>query len=210
MLYLASPVRPEVYPLAAEGRIGILFQPAYRPRPYHHLDEVTWGADNGCFAAGDKFDLGRYLAFLDAYRAHVETCLFATAPDVLEDPVATWERSVRVLPLLREAGYSAALVAQDGFTWDTVDVDAFDVLFVGGSTRWKLTEGYGLAHAAHERGKRAHMGRVNSGKRFAACRSAGFDSADGTFLAYSPDRNLARLRGWFDRADHQPQLSLKG
>jgi hypothetical protein len=206
MLYLASPVRPEVYPLAAEGRIGILFQPAYRPRPYHNLAEVTWAADNGCYAAGDKFDLDRYLDFLDRYAEHAGTCLFATAPDVLEDPVATWERGAPVLPQIRGRGYPAAFVAQDGFDATEVDWDSFDVLFVGGSTRWKLTRGYELAALAHSYGKRAHLGRVNSGKRYRAGMWAGFDSADGTFLAYSPDRNRDRLVGWLDSAHAQPQL----
>jgi hypothetical protein len=196
-----------VYPLAAEGRIGILFQPDYRPRPYHDLDAVTWGADNGCFAKGDKFRLDTYLVFLDRYAAHAKTCLFATAPDVMGDAAATWERSAPVLPMLRERGYPAALVAQDGFDEHAVDWDAFQVLFVGGSTGWKLTRGYELADLAHGYGKRAHLGRVNSGKRFAAAAWANFDSADGTFLAYSPDRNLARLVAWLDRAHAQPQLS---
>ncbi len=41
-----------------------------------------------------------------------------------------------------------------------------------------------------------HCGRVNSLKRLRYAASIGCQSADGTFLAYGPDRNLPVLLGW--------------
>ncbi|MGH3863561.1 hypothetical protein, partial [Actinokineospora sp.] len=49
---------------------------------------------------------------------------------------------------------------------------------------------------ALDRGKRVHMGRVNSGRRWTYAEHLGCHSADGTFLAFAPDTNLQRLRGW--------------
>jgi hypothetical protein len=46
------------------------------------------------------------------------------------------------------------------------------------------------------------MGRVNSLHRFQLATSFGFDSADGTYLAFGPTINLERLTGWL--ADVRP------
>ena len=48
---------------------------------------------------------------------------------------------------------------------------------------------------AHRLG--AHLGRVNSGKRWKYAESIGCHSVDGTFLTFAPDTNLARMRRWF-------------
>jgi len=44
------------------------------------------------------------------------------------------------------------------------------------------------------------MGRVNSGKRFRAAQAGGYDSVDGTFLAFGPKPNLIRLQGWMQQS----------
>jgi hypothetical protein len=95
-------------------------------------------------------------------------------------------------------GYPAALVGQDGLERLTVPWDEFDVLFIGGSTEWKLSDAARqLAAEAKRRNKGVHMGRVNSRKRWLIAESFGCDTADGTFLTYHPDGNLERCRAWW-------------
>jgi hypothetical protein len=173
-------------------------------------DGRTWCADTGCFAQPERFDLGRYLDWLAAYAAAIDRCLFATAPDVVGDAAATLARSAPVLPLIREIGYPAALVAQDGLESLAVPWDAFDCLFVGGTTGWKLSEvAYALVAEARRRGKWTHMGRVNSLRRLRAAMVGGYDSADGTFLAFGPDVNLPRVTAWLDALRRQPALPME-
>ncbi len=72
-----------------------------------------------------------------------------------------------------------------------------DAAFIGGSTAWKLGPAAAdLAAQARARGLWVHMGRVNSLRRLRHAASIGCHSADGTHLAYAPDRNLPTLLGW--------------
>lgn len=175
--------------------LGFIDTPAQRRiRP----EGVIWCADNGCFGKGYPGD-EKWLAWLAKNAHDAERCLFATAPDVVGDAVATLARSAPFLPKIREMGYPAALVAQDGLEDLEVPWDTFDALFIGGSTEWKLSEAVAdLVGEAKRRGKYVHMGRVNSGKRFRYAESIGCDSVDGTFLTFGPNTNLPRLMKWLD------------
>ncbi|MGH9823884.1 MAG: hypothetical protein ACREDR_11615, partial [Blastocatellia bacterium] len=104
----------------------------------NRLSRTLWAADNGCFT-DPNLNVSAYLAWLQRLQRWQETCLFATAPDVVGDCEQTWERSRPVLPANRKLGYAAALVAQDGIEDKAIPWDAFDCLFVGGSTEWKLS-----------------------------------------------------------------------
>ncbi len=188
---------------------------------------VAWAGDCGLRVAvsSDPADVERYLRWLDTLDRTGH--LFATAPDVLGDPVATWARSAPLLPRIRAMGYRVALVAQDGFDPDAVDWDAFDCLFIGGkpghargtapnerrrlaALEWKRSEAGGYAAIAEgkRRGKWVHVGRCNGGPFLRNLAAAGADSADGTNLTW---RNLqARTLGWLDGLAVQPTLSLIG
>jgi hypothetical protein len=171
------------------------------------LDGRVWAADTGCFNSPAKYTDAGYLAWL-AQRAMTNTrCLFATAPDVVGDALATWERSRHMLPRIRALGYRAALVAQDGIEDTDIPWDAFDVLFVGGTTEWKLSEqAIGVMAEAKRRGKWVHAGRVNSLRRLRLMQHAGADSADGTFVAFGPDVNIPRMQEWLRALARQPPL----
>lgn len=144
----------------------------------------VWAADNGCYSAGERFSLPRYLAWLERWRPHAARCLFATAPDVVGDASATRARSLPVLPVIAALGYVPAYVLQDGETRIPDDAAA---VFVGGSTAFKLSpDAAGLVAAAKSRGLWAHMGRVNSARRLRYAAGIGCDSADGTLLAFDP------------------------
>ncbi len=159
------------------------------------LTKLTWAADTGCFSQPAKHDDERYLTWLDIRPR--ETCLFATAPDVVADAQATWERSKGMLWRIRELGYRAALVAQDGIEYMPIRWESFDALFIGGSTAWKkgpIAMEIGLEAKAH--GKWLHWGRVNSWRRLRLARLAQADSCDGTYVKYGPDKNLPKMRRW--------------
>lgn len=178
----------------AEG-IGIMLNPDHGIA-WARLEQFpAWAADNGCFALGDRFDAAAWLAWLET--VPTSRCLFAAAPDVLGDHEATAVRSAPYLPRIRALGHRAAYVAQDGVTPDAVDWDALDVLFIGGTTEWKLGAAAArMIGAAQAKGKATHAGRVNSRRRFRHFAGLGVDTADGTFLAFGPDRRRRELIAW--------------
>jgi hypothetical protein len=157
---------------------------------------VDWCADNSAYAGHYPGD-DQYLAWLSRHAAHAPRCAFATAPDVVGDAAATLARSTPMLARIRDAGYPVALVAQDGLENLPIPWHDLDALFLGGTTAWKLgPAAAGLAARARRHGLWVHMGRVNSLRRLRYAASIGCQSADGTFLAYGPDRNLPTLLGW--------------
>lgn len=120
------------------------------------------------------------------------------APDVVGNAWLTHIESLPWLPRIRELGYPAAYVAQDGIEkHPMMPWPDFDVLFIGGTTDFKLGPiARELARQAKDEGKHVHMGRVNSLKRLRYANSIGCDSVDGTYLAFGPDYNLKVLLRW--------------
>lgn len=198
--------------LTTHPMIGVLTQPkSYVPslvKPFR-----VWAADNGCFnpAVSAAFSLDRYLAWLEGFAAMRAPCAFVTAPDVVADAAATWERSRTALPLIRAAGWKAALVAQNGIEDMDVARGEFDALFLGGDTAWKLSDhARAVSGEAKRRGLWVHMGRVNSLRRLEVAVDFGCDSVDGNFLGFGPDQNLPRLLAWLERLSSAPRLDLWG
>jgi hypothetical protein len=190
MIYLSGVIRPDM-PAMITPRMG------QKPPPGQ-----VWAADNGRFNSRHEYSDAKYLAWLT--RMPVESCLFATAPDVVGNAQATLRLSLPMMPRIRKLGYKVAFVAQDGMEKLHVPWDMFDCLFIGGTTEWKLSEhAYQLVAEANRRGKWTHMGRVNSWRRFRAAAAAGYDSADGTVLRFDPNRPVHE---WRDRATARPGL----
>lgn len=178
------------------------------PQWFGWLDRVVTGREHRCLftVAPDDFD-----------PAHKDTM-----------GVRSLHRSRPFLAQIRALGVPVALVAQNGLTVEDLDSvwNEFDVLFLGGCRRclhcgwwpsyddlrgstcpdcgrhtveWKLEpDAARLAFAARERGLEVHMGRVNSARRWRYAEAIGCSSADGTFLAFGPDKNLPRLNSWPD------------
>lgn len=195
MLYLSGSKNDALKPYLADGVIGLLLT----PNTGYRLEGISaWAMDNGCFSGrylGDE----RYLALLHKLRAHRTRCLFVAAPDVVEDAEATLELFPRIAPELKNDGWPVALVAQDGMDATSIPWGDLDYLFLGGSTKWKLSGATdSLIAAAKGVGKKVHVGRVNSFRRFQHFAALGCDSADGTFLAFGPDKNLPRLINWIE------------
>jgi hypothetical protein len=110
-----------------------------------------------------------------------------------------------MLARIRNLGYPAALVLQDGQEHLPVPFDDLDAVFIGGSTAWKLgPHAADLAAQARTRGLGVHMGRVNSMRRLRHAAAIGCHSVDGTYLAYGPDRNLPTLLRWLATINRTP------
>lgn len=201
---------------AREYDIGLLIQPGNN---YHSRAQLysLWAADNGAFSKKGGFDPVAFRKMLDQqcfWRCR-DTLLFVAAPDVLRvledgtvigDAAATLAQFPAWAEEIRARGLPVALVAQNGLEnmLDEVPWHLVDVLFLGGSTEWKI--GYGAracVRRAQSEGKRTHMGRVNSYKRLALANSWGVDTADGTFLAFGGPKNLPRLLRWLDRIKNE-------
>lgn len=136
-----------------------------------------------------------------------DLCLWALAPDVPFDACGTLAESRPWLAKIRELGVPAAFAAQDGCENGLIPWGEFDVLFLAGSTEWKIGPvAYRLAQEAKARGLKVHMGRVNSRLRLRIAEHFGCDFCDGTYLAYGPGKNLARLTGWLDEMHAMPSL----
>ena len=179
------------------GMLGCLSTPAQGSRV---PDGCVWAADTGCYTSRRYCGDQRWLQWLAGHPGDRSRCLFATAPDMVGDAAATLDRSRPWLPAIRDLGYRAALVAQEGLEHLPVPWDEFDVLFIGGaSTEWKLgPAATQLARHAVAHGKRVHLGRVNSLRRLRHAVRIGATSADGTYLTYAPDTNLTRCLRWLD------------
>ena len=205
MLYLANPCGQAAVDAMVAGELGYIDTPAQGNR---RPEGLTWCADNGCFGKGYPGD-EKWVDWLRSQAHAAASCLFATAPDVVGDAAATLTRSAPWLPVIRQLGYPAALVAQDGLEDLTIPWDDFDVLFIGGSTEWKLgAAARRIVAEAKARGKHVHMGRVNSQRRYRYAVTIGCDSVDGTFLTFGPSQNIKRLKSWIDDANNQHQLDL--
>lgn len=201
MIYLSGHVSDLLPP-----EMGVMVTPMMGNRL---PDSRTWAADSGCFSAPAQFDPLRYLGFLAKYQYAADRCLFATMPDVVGDAKATLAAVKHWPAILRAMGFRPALVAQDGLERLPVPWDDFDCLFTGGTTRWKLSEAaYQLALEAKNRGKWIHMGRVNSARRLRAAAISGYQSADGTFLAFGPDVNLPRVARWMQELETQHRMEI--
>lgn len=198
MRYFANPSTQKVRDAMTAGLIDCIDTPKQGNVP---VEGVAWCADNGCFGKGYPGD-ERWFAWLESNAYRASSCVFAVAPDVVGDAVATLERSLPWLPKIRALGYPAAFVAQDGLENLVIPWGDFDVLFVGGSTEWKLgAEAARIVGQAKACGKWVHMGRVNSGRRFRYAQMIGCDSADGTTLAKFPDATLPDVLAWLRGAD---------
>jgi hypothetical protein len=200
--YYATASGPRVREAMAIGLLGMIATPAAGNTVPAGVD---WCADNSCFTPGRYPGDAAYLRWLTGRRDRAGRCAFATAPDVPCDAAATLTRAEPMLEQIRSTGFPAALVAQDGLEDLPISWRSFDALFLGGTTGWKLGPAAArLARQARCRGLWVHMGRVNSLRRLRYAQSIGCHSADGTFLAYGPDRNLPILLGWLRTVAQEP------
>ena len=203
MEYFANPSTQPIRDAMAAGHLRAILTPKQGNRL---PGGVRWCADNGCFGKGWPGE-DAWIAWLDSFTMEQRSrCDFAVAPDVVGDAAATLARSLPWLPRIRALGYPAAYVAQDGSDQHPPPWEVLDVLFIGGSTDWKLGPvARALVTQARTLGERVHMGRVNSERRYRYAAAIGCTSADGTYLTYGPDLLLPDVLAWVRRSS-QPVL----
>jgi hypothetical protein len=193
VIYLANPSTERIRAAMRAGLLGCITTPG---QGNHVPRGAWWCCDNGVFGKGYPGD-EVWLNWLGNKPGDRDRCLFATAPDVVGDAWRTLSRSAPWLPVIRQLGYPAAFVAQDGVEDAGVPWDDLDCLFIGGTDTFKLGPvAEELVNVARSHAKWVHMGRVNSRKRYELAASWGCDSADGTFLAWGPDKLLDECLSW--------------
>lgn len=138
---------------------------------------VVWAADNSCF---NGFDDARFRAFMGRIRG-AKGCLWVASPDVVGDAMATAALWREWSGLIVAHGHRPALVAQDGLVASDVPWPEVGAVFIGGSTRYKLSEAAAeIVGEANRRNVWAHMGRVNTARRMLFASAIGCNSIDGS------------------------------
>lgn len=153
--------------------------------------ELPFALDNGAFSAfknNREWDESSFWALLDKCKAKGLDPRFVVVPDAVGDAVATrrlWDDyAIRV----RRYGFPLAFAVQDGMAKD--DVPPFvDVVFIGGSTRWKWL----TARQWCKDFPRVHIARVNTRRQLLYCKHIGAESTDGTGWFRGCQKRLAGL-----------------
>lgn len=194
------------------NHLGILLTPKNRNSIKAVLKlGLPWAVDNGAFAGFDEIAFRRLLGKV----AGKPGLLWVVAPDVVGNARLTLFKFDQWRQELMNASVPIAFVAQDGLEDLYMPVENFDCLFIGGSTKFKLSQAAGdLAAEAKRHGKLVHMGRVNSRKRMETAMSMGADSVDGSSLSMFGDKYIHTFCRWareleIDQA-MQPRTLLGG
>lgn len=222
-----------------DHRFGILTSPGHKGIPIGIVEGMQWAADNQAFTQGFNPDV--FFTWLETMLPYRETCLFVAVPDVVGDCLATLENFRKWRSYFD--GWRVAFVAQDGqedlelptsqdFTdwiydncedenYDYKQMELewllecadFDVIFVGGSTDWKLSQGaIDVIRLAQRINKHIHIGRVNNWKRyihFAKLQKDKEFTCDGTKTRFDGVEKTIKLwSGYMERYERQIHLPL--
>ncbi len=204
MRALVSGSTATVRSLAADwpGHLGHLVTPKNRNSMASLLATgLSWAADNGAYSGFDAEGFRRFLAKIQGQ----PRCLFAVCPDVVADAVGTLNRFDEWSGEVAATGLPVAFAGQDGIERFPIPWDRFAAWFIGGSTRWKLSQASAdLAVEAKVRGKWVHMGRVNTLRRLTAAYQMGCDSIDGSSMSMYGDKYIHRFCSWMRGLEIQP------
>ena len=106
MLYLANPSTQKIRDTMATGVLGYISTPNSSSTK-QRVKGAKWCADNGCFSK--NFNEDRWWKWLQAQTPWLDSCLFATAPDVVGDAAATLALGEIWLPKIRSLGVSGCV-----------------------------------------------------------------------------------------------------
>jgi len=181
----------------AEEELGCGIGQLLTPLTRYSDRGLVYGIDNGCFSG---FEPRAFMSLLARQESARDRCRFVCAPDVVGSARRTLEVFDTWGPKLH--GWPVALVVQDGAEDLPMPWDMIAAVFVGGSTKFKVSaSAKSVVDAARILGKWTHMGRVNTPDRFDLAESWGIDSIDGTGISrYSHMRRAINGTGLFDTA----------
>jgi hypothetical protein len=192
-----------------DHRFGILTSPAHMGVPAGIVEGMVWGADNGVFTGA--FDPDTYLDWLNTMRPYATRCLFVLAPDVVGDARATLERYEQWASEIRRRGFPVGFAAQDGQEGYQLP-EAFDALFIGGTTAWKVGPGArDLIERARRLGKHVHIGRINNWRRYEYFRGLPGSEAftcDGTKTRFIGTERTMALWGEYQERPYSLRLPI--
>lgn len=158
-----------------------------------------FSVDNSAFAG---FKSGPFKALLLREKDAKALCRFVVVPDVPFNARRTLE--VFDSWKYRLTGWPLALVAQDGIEDLPIPWDNITTLFIGGTTKFKLSDtAKQLIQSAKAmyKPKWVHVGRVNAPGRFEMFDELGVDSIDGQGLS-----QYTHMREAIWKAKNQPNL----
>lgn len=160
---------------AHRERVGWLMGPSTYKTPWPNLH---YALDNDAFSAwsNDKpWDHNAWVTFLVKISRLPNGPMWALCPDVVADREKTIANWPKFSPFLRSFGWPVAFAVQDGMLMDDVPDDA-DLIFVGGTTRWKWRM---VPYWVRNFQGPVHVGRVRQ-ERLLWCAEHGVASCDGT------------------------------
>jgi hypothetical protein len=140
---------------------------------------ATFAIDNGAYSG---FDRTAFLSLLQREEQNKSRCLFVTVPDIVGSARRTLEIWRYRHSIVR--GWKLALVMQDGM--EDIDIPWSDLaaVFIGGCDPWKDSKtAVDIVKTAKTLQKHAHVGRVNTLKRYKLFAEAGADTCDGSGVA---------------------------
>ena len=171
---------------------------------------VYWVMDNGSFSGFDEMGFIR----MATQGMNDRFCKWIAIPDSVGDHEETldlfekWtvQLSNYWIPF-RERFKKWAFVIQDGATIETIPWDEITAVFLGGTTRFKLSRGaYLILEEAKKRDKWVHVGRVNTSGRIGYFHGVA-DSIDGSGIA-KYDHMLQRARNTIRHLESSKNLKL--
>lgn len=193
-------------------RVGVL------RTPYENNALPTagdWAGDNDCFKG---LNGPAYLRFLAKIAEHPHKPQWVTCPDVVADAEGTERLFMVWHRVMLDLGIPIALVLQDGLEkrkWRALLPSIWDkiaAVFVGGTTGFKMSDtAAAICRDAKDRGKRVHVGRVNTRRRIDYFAHLGcVDSIDGSSFSKFGEVNIPKGVRWIDRAILREQKMMFG
>ena len=205
MILLVSGATRTVNRLIEHPNLGVLLTPraANNPPPRG----VLWACDNSAFSG---FDDATWRLMLAKIRNRPD-CRWVTCPDVVGDHEATLALWWKYLPVVVEHGQTAAFVAQDGCTVESLPWGrGLSCVFIGGSTRWKLgSEAARIIHETNLRGLWSHVGRVNTFRRFLYFATLNVRSIDGSKHSKWSETHIPTTLAFLSQLDRQKMIPMQ-
>jgi hypothetical protein len=205
MILLVSGGTRTVNRLIQHPNLGVLITPmaANNPPP----KGVVWACDNSAFSGFDEVPM---LEMLKKIKDRPD-CSWVAAPDVVGDHEATLALWPKWLRIILEHGQTAAFVAQDGCTVESLPWGrGMSAVFIGGTTRWKLgSEAARIIHEANRRNLWTHVGRVNALRRVFYCQTLGVRSIDGTQFSKWSETHIPKTLAFMAQLDRQRMVPLE-